>query len=154
MALFGKDWRPVFDTQIFSSYRQYLTRKDFGKMSLSVLVLYELVARPIRQEDFEVFDQLREKYKNLNCLIVPTYDDIWTSAQAVRKMRLDEQRRHKGTTPAMENATAFQNDALIARSAFKNKCYVVTANVKDFSSLRKYLRFEFCSPEDYFNLGS
>ncbi len=48
MALFGKDWRPVFDTQIFSLYRQHLTGKDFGKMSLSILVLYELVARPLR----------------------------------------------------------------------------------------------------------
>lgn len=154
MALFGKDWRPVFDTQIFSSYRQHLTKKDFGKMSLSIFVLYELVARPIRQEEFEVFNQMREKYKNLNRLIIPTYDDIWTAAQAVRKMRLDEQRRHKGTTRAMENAAAFQNDALIARSAFKKNCFVVTANVKDFSRLRKYMRFEFCTPEDYFNLNS
>lgn len=154
MALFGKDWRPVFDTQIFSSYRQYLTRKDIGKMSLSILVLYELVARPIRQEVFEVFDQWRETAIKDSRLIVPTYDDIWTSAQAVRKMRLAEQRQHKGITPAMENAAAFQNDALIARSAFKKNCFVVTANIKDFSTLRKYLRFEFCTPEAYFNLGS
>ncbi len=154
MALFGKDWRPVFDTPIFSSYRQHLTGKDFGKMSLSILVLYELVARPIRREEFDVFDELQEKYKNLNRLIIPTYDDIWTSAQAVRKIRFDEQRRHKGTTPAMENATAFQNDALIARSAFKKNCYVVTANIKDYDNLRKYMRFEFCSQKDYFNLDS
>lgn len=154
MALFSKDWKPVFDTNIFSSYLQYLTKDDFRKMSFSILVLYELVARPISRESFEIFDGWRENAIKDNRLIVPTYDDIWTSAQAVRKMRLAEQRHHKGTTPAMESAAAFQNDALIARSAFKKNCFVVTANVKDFSALRKHLRFEFCPPEDYFTLGS
>ena len=94
----------------------------------------------------------REKYKNLNRLIIPTYDDIWTSAQAIRKMRLDEQRQHKGTTPAMENATAFQNDALIARSAFKKNCFVVTANVADYERIGQFMRIKFISPQDYFNL--
>ena len=152
MALFGKDWKPVFDTNVFASFAEYVSKDDFRKMYFSAIVLYELVARPISQEDFNVFDSWREKVVSENRLIVPTYDDIWTSAQAVRKMRLEEQRQHKGTTPAMKNATKFQNDALIARSAFKKGCYVVTANTKDFERLRPYMRFEFCSPQDYFSL--
>ena len=54
-------------------------------------------------------------------LIVPTPDDWWMCAEAVRKLRLEQQRQHKGATPAMDNPTEFQNDALIARSAFMNK---------------------------------
>ena len=150
--MFGKDWKPVFDTDIFATYRKYLTKKDFQIMSLSILVLYELVARPVRQEEFDLFDGWREKYKNLDRLIIPTYDDIWTSAQAIRKMRLDEQRQHKGTTPAMENATAFQNDALIARTAWTNNCFIVTADVDDFSLFLPFMKnLEIVSAEDFFS---
>ncbi len=152
MALFGKDWKPVFDTSIFASYLEYLSADDFRKMHFSAIVLYELVARPISNETLAGFDAWREKSLTASRLIVPTYDDIWTTAKAVRKMRLEEQRQHKGITPAMENATEFQNDALIARSAFKKNCYVVTVNIKDFEKLRPFMRFEFCSPKDYFNL--
>jgi predicted nucleic acid-binding protein len=150
--LFGKDWKPVFDTDIFASYAEHLTKNDYRKMSFSILVLYELVARPIRQETFEIFDKWRERYKSTNRLIIPTYDDIWTSAQAIRKMRLAEQRQHKGITPAMENATAFQNDALIARSAFKKNCFVVTANVADYEKISQFMRIRFISAQDYFGL--
>lgn len=148
--MFGKDWKPVFDTDVFASYRRYLTKKDIQIMSLSILVLYELVARPVRQEEFDLFNGWREKYKNLDRLIIPTYDDIWTSAQAIRKMRLAQQQQHKGVTPAMENATAFQNDALIARSAFKKNCFVVTANVADYEKISQFMRIRFISAQDYF----
>jgi predicted nucleic acid-binding protein len=150
--LFGKDWKPVFDTDIFAVYRRHLTKNDYKKMSLSVLVLYELVARPINQDKFNLFDGWRKTAIDDNRLIVPTYDDIWTSAQAIRKMRLAEQRQHKGITPAMENATAFQNDALIARSAFKKNCFVVTANVADYEKISQFMRIRFASPQDYFGL--
>ncbi len=150
MALFNKNLRPVFDTNIFVSYIERLSKKDFYQMSFSILVLYELVARPIAPENFKILDEWREVYKYRNRLIVPTDDDIWTSAQAVRKLRLAQQKLHKGITPAMENATKFQNDAVIARSAFAKGCFVVTDNLRDFDELRKFMRFEYCSAQDYF----
>ena len=150
--MFGKDSRPVFDTNVFSSYRQFIERSDFRRMSFSIIVLYELTARPIPPLEFQEFDEWREKYKSLNRLITPSYDDIWTSAQAVRKLRLAQQKLHKGITPAMENATKFQNDAIIARSAFANDCFLVTANTKDFDELRKFMRFDYISAQEYFGL--
>lgn len=152
MALFGKDWRPVFDTNIFTTYEAYLKKDDFRKMSLSIIVLYELTARPIADETFKKFDKWRETYENKNRLIVPTSDDIWTASKAIRNLRLAQQKQHKGITPTMKNATQFQNDAVIARSAFKNGCFVVTDNTKDFDALRKFMRFEYCSPKDYFGI--
>jgi hypothetical protein len=61
-------------------------------------------------------------------------------------MRLEEQRQHKGTTPAMENATAFRNDALIARSAFKKNCFILTANVADYEKIGQFMRIDTLQP--------
>ncbi len=152
MARFAKHLRPVFDTNVFVNFLEHLSKKEFYKVSFSIVVLYELVARPIAPENFEIFDEWRATYKDLDRLIIPNYDDIWTSAQAVRKLRLAQQKLHKGITPAMENATKFQNDAVIARSAFANDCFLVTANTKDFDELRKFMRFDYVTAQDYFGL--
>ena len=37
------------------------------------------------------------------------------------------------------SATTLQNDALIARSAYMNNCFVVTENTKDFILLQKVM---------------
>lgn len=150
MAIFEKDKFPIFDTNIFSTHKKRLQRKDYQKMRLSLIVLYELTARPISAEAFNEVDGWRKKYKDVNRLIIPTYDDIWTSAKAVRQMRLAQQKQHKGVTPAMVNATALQNDALIARSGFSAGCYIVTSNIADFAELRKFMRFDYMSADDYF----
>ena len=73
-------------------------------------------------------------------------------AEAVRKLRLEQQRQHKGATPAMDNPTEFQNDALIARSAFMNKGVVVTADVADFVVLRRFMRFDYVAADHYFGV--
>ena len=52
----------------------------------------------------------------------------------------------------MDNPTEFQNDALIARSAFMNKGVVVTADVADFVVLRRFMRFDYVAADDYFGV--
>ena len=121
-------------------------------MSLSITVLYELAARPIEETVFQEYETWRKHYKESGKLIVPTADDWTVCYKAVRDLRLAEKKRHKGKTPAMLNATAFQNDALIARSAFKANCFVVTNNFNDYNELRKAMRFDFMTAREYFGL--
>ena len=56
-----------------------------------------------------------------------------------------------GKTPKMTDASRMQNDALIARSACLNNCYVVTTNIDDFYKFVPLMeKLEVISAEDFF----
>ena len=61
MAIFDKDNFPIFDTNIFSTHRKRMQKEDFRKMRFSLIVLYELTARPINTENFNEVDGWRKK---------------------------------------------------------------------------------------------
>lgn len=66
-------------------------------------------------------------------LLMPTKTDWIISAKAVRRLRylklID-----KNLSP-----TVLQNDALIARSSFTHKCFVVTDNIRDYVLFQKVM---------------
>ncbi len=64
-------------------------------------------------------------------LLIPTKTDWIIAAKAVRRLR------HLNLIDKNLSPTALQNDALIARSSFMHKCFVVTDNIRDYALLQK-----------------
>ena len=79
-------------------------------------------------------------------LLMPTKTDWIIAAKSVRRLRylklID-----KNLSP-----TALQNDALIARSSFMHKCFVVTDNIRDYELLQKVMpKLEVIPAEEFFS---
>lgn len=56
----------------------------------------------------------------------------------------------RGLTPKDSAAHLLQNDALIARTAYLAKYYVVTGNIADFRKIQRFLNVEIVDAHDYF----
>lgn len=144
--------KPVFDTNVFLEHRHKITESDLKKMALSVIVLYELTATTIDKSDLKRYETWRKQFDRDGLLLVPTTEDWWEVAKAVSRIRHGEKSASHGKTPPDPQAQRLQNDALIARTAQMNDCFVVTANLKDFSRLRPYMKFKVVSAKEYFDL--
>ena len=146
---------PLFDTNVFLSYKPHLTRTHFANMALSVVVLYELRANPLDQSLIQRYESWRKEFAGDGMLLTPTMSDWWETARIVSRLREQDKRAHHGQTPPLASATALQNDALIARTAFMHrpKCTVITANTADFARLRDFWDFPLVHPDKFFGLA-
>ena len=142
--------RPVFDTDVFIRYRDFITDDDIRRMALSVVVLFELTATTTSPADLKHYENLKRQYEKDKLLLVPTLSDWWECARAISRVRHGQKLASHGRTPRDPKAQRLQNDALIARTAQVSDCYVVTANVKDFRRLKPRLKFWLVSAEEYF----
>lgn len=123
---------PVFDSNVFLEYKGII--KEYANiMRLSSIVLYELTATTIDDETLQRFDSWRTTANQDHRLLTPTMIDYWETAKAVRRLRFLKL-TSKTTSP-----TELQNDALIARTAWRNNCFVVTSDVDDFAYLQKVM---------------
>ena len=129
-----------------------MTEDDIKGMALSVVVLYELTATTIDNTDLKKYETWRKQFEKDKLLLAPTLSDWWECAKVVMRVRHGEKSSSHGKTPKDPHAHRLQNDALIARTAHTNNCYVVTANVKDFNKLKPYMKFKLVSAKDYFGL--
>jgi hypothetical protein len=78
-------------------------------------------------------------------LITPTRTDWIASAKTVRRLR------HLKLINKNLSPTTLQNDALIARSSFTHKCFVVTDNIRDYSLLQKVMpKLEVIPAKEFF----
>lgn len=78
--------------------------------------------------------------------------DWYETAKVIRRLRFGEKSASRGKTPKISNAQKLQNDALIARSAWTNNCFVVTTDVDDFSLFLPFMKnLEIISAEDFFS---
>ena len=128
--------RPVFDMNVFVEYDKFITDKDYGKMALSSVVLYELTATTIDKSIRQKYAAWRKAYTELERYLTPTSEDWWESSKIVSRMRFGEKSVSQGKTPKDPNAQKRQNDVLIARTAYAQKFFVVTSNLEDFRKIR------------------
>ena len=133
---------PVFDTSVFSSYKQQI-EKQIGFSLVATVVLYELAATNIDSSTFQKYERWRGLLANNGQLLCPTANDWWETAKTVRRLYL------KKSAPVSKLRT-LQNDALIARLAVKNGGFVVTMNVDDFELIAKEMPRLEVVPADYF----
>lgn len=141
--------QPLFDTNVFQSYKTYLSDYDYSRMALSMVVWYELTANTITSDEWQTYEAWRNAAQKEKRLLTPTMNDWRECAKLVARVRWKEKRDHHGQTPRT-NATKLQNDALIARAAYLHDAVVVTGNTSDFLKLQHFLNFKFASANDYF----
>jgi predicted nucleic acid-binding protein len=148
----SKSKTPLFDSAVYIEYEQFITPNLFNKMKFSIVVLYELTATTIDREFLQKFEKLRDELYKRGDLLTPTMFDWWETAKLVRRLRFGEKSVFGGKTPKMPDAPRVQNDALIARSAALNDCFVVTTNVNDFNRFIPFMdKLEIISAEDFFS---
>lgn len=146
--------RPVFDMNVFIEYEKLLTEKDISKMALSSVVLYELTATTIDKSLWQKYTAWRKFYEKDKLFLVPNSDDWWEASKIVSRIRFGEKSASQGRTPKLAQAQKLQNDALIARTAYARKFFVVTSNISDFQKIRQFLNVEIVSAEEYFSAES
>ena len=139
------------DSTSFIQYRKRITPSLLEKMKLSIVVLYELTATTVDKETLQEAEFLRKTTFKRGDLITPSMSDWWETAKMIRRLRFGEKSAAGGKTPKMTDASRMQNDALIARNASQNDCYIVTANIDDFVKFTPFMnKLEVVSAEDFF----
>lgn len=142
---------PLFDTNVFTSYAGAFTNRVLAKMKLSSVVLYELTATTIAEEDLSKYEAWRKQHELNKTLLTPDKVDWWETAKMIRRLRFGAKSASHGLTPKLTHAHQLQNDALIARTATAAKCYVVTTDVDDFEQFLPYLpKLEIYSTQEFF----
>ncbi len=136
---------PLLDTSVFSTYKK-LIDENIDSFHFSTVVLYELIASLIDESTLQKYQSWETAFRKTDKLITPTRTDWIISAKSVRRLR------HLKLIDKNLSSTALQNDALIARSSFMHKCFVVTDNIRDYALLQKVMpKLEVIPAAEFFN---
>ena len=136
---------PLLDTSVFSTYKKQID-ENFDSFHFSIVVFYELMASMIDESTLQKYEYWLKVLDKADKLLMRTKTDWIIAAKSVRRLRylklID-----KNLSP-----TALQNDALIARSSFLHKCFVVTDNLRDYELLQKVMpKLEVIPAGEFFN---
>ncbi len=136
---------PLLDTSVFSTYKK-LVDENIDSFHFSTVVLYELIASLIDESTMQKYQSWETAFRKTDRLITPTRTDWIIAAKSVRRLR------HLKLINKNLSSTALQNDALIARSSFMHKCFVVTDNIRDYALLQKVMpKLEVIPAGEFFN---
>ncbi len=136
---------PLLDTSVFSTYKK-LIDENIDSFHFSTVVLYELIASLIDESTMQKYQSWETAFRKTDRLITPTRTDWIIAAKSVRRLR------HLKLIDKNLSSTALQNDALIARSSFTHKCFVVTDNIRDYALLQKVMpKLEVIPAGEFFN---
>jgi len=136
---------PLLDTSVFSTYKK-LIDENIDSFHFSTVVLYELIASLIDESTMQKYQSWETAFRKTDKLITPTRTDWIIAAKSVRRLR------HLKLIDKNLSSTALQNDALIARSSFIHKCFVVTDNIRDYALLQKVMpKLEVIPAGEFFN---
>ena len=136
---------PLLDTSVFSTYKKQID-ENFDSFHFSIVVFYELMASMIDESTLQKYEYWLKVLDKADKLLMPTKTDWIIAAKSVRRLRYLKL-INKNLSP-----TALQNDALIARSSFMHKCFVVTDNIRDYELLQKVMpKLEVIPAEDFFS---
>ena len=131
---------PIFDTDVFISYRKEV-EEYFDLCAVTAIVLYELSATSIKDDDLKRLEQLKEAANKDGRLYVPTLSDWWETAKMIKRLRA------LNLTSKTTTATELQNDGLNVRLAWDKGCCIVTNDVDDYGYLKKVLPASSSKPE-------
>lgn len=136
---------PLLDTSVFSTYKKQIDA-NFDSFHFSVVVFYELMASMIDQSTMQKYEHWLKVLDKADKLLIPTKTDWIIAAKPVRRLR------HLKLIGKNLSPTALQNDAMIARSSYLHKCFVVTDNIRDYALLQKVMpRLEVIPAAEFFN---
>ncbi len=149
----AKNKFPLIDTVSVIQYRQEISSSEslIDKMRLSMVVFYELTATTIDKSHLKLYEKWHKTFNKQGLLLTPTMLDWYETAKVIRRLRFGEKSASRGKTPKISNAQKLQNDALIARTAWTNDCFVITTDVDDFSLFLPFMKkLEIISAAEFF----
>lgn len=148
----SRNKRPLLDTAAFIEYKSRINNTLLEKIKMSMVVLYELTATTVRKDDFQELNNIRQIFLKRGDLITPAMSDWWETAKLIRRLRFGEKTASRGKTPKLTDAHRLQKDALIARNAYLNDCFMVTTNWEDFDKFVPFMEnLVVIAAEDFFS---
>ena len=144
---------PLFDTGTIIQYRKEIesSKTLINKMRLSTVVFYELTATTVDKSLLQFYENWYQTFDNQGLLLTPATIDWYETAKIIRRLRFGEKSASHGKTPKLKHAHKLQNDALIARTARSNNCFVITADIDDFSLFLPFMKnLEIISAKNFF----
>lgn len=139
---------PLLDTNVI--IERQITQETLEKMSLSSVVLYELIAANIDESALQTYSSWKSVFSGSGRLVTPSASDWHECSKMIRNMLRGTRSRKTGAVAKVTSAQQQQNDALIARSAALNDCFVVTNNIRDFAKFQPYMSSLIVVPADYY----
>ncbi len=119
-------------------------------MYLSSVVLYELIAANIDESTLQRYSSWKKAFADSGWLLTPSATDWFECSKLVRNMLRGSRSGTTGNVRKITSAQQQQNDALIARTAARHDCFVVTNNVRDFEKFQPYMGGLIVIPADYY----
>ncbi len=139
---------PLLDTNVI--IERQISREALEKMCLSSVVLYELIAANIDASTLQTYSSWKSVFSSSGRLLTPSATDWHECSKMIRNLLRGSNSRKTGRVAKVTSAQQQQNDALIARTAMLNNCYVVTGNIRDFEKFQPYMKDLIVVPADYF----
>jgi predicted nucleic acid-binding protein len=140
----------IDDTQLFiNAFRDRVAQEALEQFHqgyapfeyLSVVVAQELRAGVRRPADRKALERhLLSVFQRVTRIITPSADAWHRSGDVLAAMA-----RLEGLELARVSKS-FANDILLAVSCREAGCVLITENIRDFSRIRRFVRFEFVTP--------
>jgi predicted nucleic acid-binding protein len=135
--------RPIFDTNIFISYRTQAASVLYSAFVPSI-VFFELLATSTDHSDLKTYTRWRNALNKLNQILSPTENDFWETGKTINRLYLNKAAQET-------KLKSLRMDALIARLAVKSKNFIVTVDTDDFEIIKKDMKhLQIVSAADFF----
>lgn len=138
-----------FDTSIFIAYKP--TRLPAGFL-LSAVVVQEMTAGAADRAEVNFWGLFRQRYEGRGELLVPTGEQWWEAGHVLSALLRGEKHKAGGKTPKLhpDEKSRLVRDVLIAVTVKRANALLVTENVDDFRTIRRFCKVRFQSGSDYF----
>ena len=139
----------MFDTCVMIRCKD----KTFPKKSpVSAVVLQELTVGALNNKEVKIFEASRKYLENQNLLIIPNGEDWFLAGKVLNFLLRGLKSSNKGKTPKLspDEKQRIIRDVLIARTVRRENARLVTDNIKDFETIKRFCNVKIISGKDYF----
>lgn len=139
----------TYDTCCFISYDPSSFPSGFR---MSAVVIQELTAGAEDIHKVKYYEAMRKFYEGEGKLLIPNGED-WFQAGKILYSLINGVRTRIGKAPKLskDEKQRIVRDVLIARTAKRANCVVVTDNIKDFELIQTYCNVKLIHGVDYFS---
>jgi predicted nucleic acid-binding protein len=144
----------LIDTSSFIAHKKtHIILNDALPKSyrISAVVLQELIAGASDVNIIKGYEAIRKNLEKEKRLITPDSED-WLIAGKIFYTLINKERSKYGRAKgkSKEEINRIIRDSLIARTAERENCVVVTENIKDFKLIKPYCNIKIIKGSDFF----
>ncbi len=140
--------KDVFDTNIYITYQE----KAFEKIrQMSAVVLQEMTVGSLDNAELKEWEASRKYLENENLLIVPNGEDWFLAGKVLNSLMRGIKSKGKAKKISFDEAQRIIRDVLIARTVKRENARLVTDNIKDFETIKRFCNIRLISGKDYFD---